>query len=97
MRSPRWDTTIQSAGEVFNIGNDREISIYGLAQMVKERASSHSEIVFIPYDQAYEVGFEDMRRRVPDVSKIHAAIGWQPTTSLETTVDQIITFYRDKS
>ncbi len=85
------------AGEVFNIGNDREISIYGLAQMVKERAGSHSEIVFIPYDQAYEVGFEDMRRRVPDVSKIHAAIGWQPTTSLETTVDQIIAFYRDQS
>ncbi len=84
------------AGEVFNIGNDREISIYGLAQMVKERSGSHSEIVFIPYDQAYEVGFEDMRRRVPDVSKIHAAIGWQPTTSLEMTVDQIITFYRDK-
>ncbi len=84
------------AGEVFNIGNDREISIYGLAQMVKEHAGSHSEIVFIPYDQAYEVGFEDMRRRVPDVSKIHAAIGWQPTTSLEMTVDQIITFYRDK-
>jgi UDP-glucose 4-epimerase len=82
-------------GEVFNIGNSQEISIYGLAQMVKQRAGSASEIVFVPYDQAYEVGFEDMRRRVPDVSKIRAAIGWQPTTSLEVTVDQIIAYYRD--
>jgi UDP-glucose 4-epimerase len=83
------------AGEVFNIGNSQEISIYGLAQMVRQRAGSESEIVFVPYDQAYEVGFEDMRRRVPDVSKIRAAIGWQPTTSLEVTVDQIIAYYRD--
>jgi UDP-glucose 4-epimerase len=85
------------AGEVYNIGNNQEISIYGLAQLVKERAASSSEIVFVPYDQAYEVGFEDMRRRVPDVSKIHEAIGWQPTTSLEATVDQIIAYYRDES
>ena len=84
------------AGEVFNIGDDREISINGLAQMVKQRAGSQSEIVLVPYDQAYEVGFEDMRRRVPDVSKIHATIGWQPTTSLEATVDQIIAYYRDE-
>jgi UDP-glucose 4-epimerase len=83
------------AGEVFNIGNDREISICALAEMVKQRADSQSEIVLVPYDQAYEVGFEDMRRRVPDVSKIHAAIGWQPTTSLEATVDQIIAYYRE--
>jgi UDP-glucose 4-epimerase len=83
-------------GEVFNIGNDQEISIHGLAQMVKERADSRSEIVFIPYDQAYEVGFEDMRRRVPDVRKIREAIGWQPTTPLETTIDQIIAYYRNK-
>jgi UDP-glucose 4-epimerase len=85
------------AGEVFNIGNDQEISIYGLAQMVKERAGSSSEIVFVPYDQAYEVGFEDMRRRVPDVSKIREAVGWQPTTPLESTVDQIIAYYRNES
>ena len=62
--------------------------------MVKARTNSASEIVLIPYDQAYEVGFEDMRRRVPDIRKIHAAIGWQPTTPLETTVDQIIAYLR---
>jgi UDP-glucose 4-epimerase len=85
------------AGQVYNIGNSQEISILGLAQLVKELAASSSEIVFVPYDQAYEMGFEDMRRRVPDVSKIRAAIGWQPTTSLEETIDQIIAYYRDNS
>ena len=83
------------AGEVYNIGNSQEISIHSLAQLVKERAASASEIVFVPYDQAYEMGFEDMRRRVPDISKIRAAIGWQPTTPLEETIDQIIAYYRD--
>jgi UDP-glucose 4-epimerase len=84
-------------GEVYNIGNDQEVTITGLAQVVKQRAQSLSDIVFIPYDQAYEVGFEDMRRRVPDVSKIRAAIGWQPTTPLETTIDQIIAYYRNSA
>ncbi len=85
-----------TAGEVYNIGNNEEISIYELAQLVKECTHSQSEIVFIPYDQAYEVGFEDMRRRVPDVSKIHAAVGWQPTTPLQTTVEQIIAYFRNQ-
>jgi UDP-glucose 4-epimerase len=89
----RSDST---AGEVYNIGNDQEISIYELAQTVKACAGSSSDIVFVPYDQAYEVGFEDMRRRVPDIRKIRAAIGWQPTTMLETTVEQIIAYYRNR-
>ncbi|MBN1562963.1 MAG: GDP-mannose 4,6-dehydratase [Anaerolineae bacterium] len=80
------------SGEVFNIGNNEEVTILELAERVKTRANSHSEVVLIPYDQAYEKGFEDMRRRVPDVGKIHKAVGWQPTTSLDTTIDQIIAY-----
>jgi UDP-glucose 4-epimerase len=81
-------------GEVFNIGSDQEVSIYDLALKVKECAHSSSKIVFVPYDQAYEVGFEDMRRRVPDIRKIRAAVGWQPTTPLESTIQQIIAYFQ---
>ncbi len=83
------------AGEVFNIGSGEEVTILQLADRVKARAQSTSEIELIPYEQAYEKGFEDMRRRVPDVSKIQAAVGWQPTTSLDDTIDQIIAYYRE--
>lgn len=81
-------------GQVFNIGSDEEVSIHELAQRVKDRADSASEIVFIPYEKAYEAGFEDMRRRVPDVRKIKEVVGWQPSTPLEETIDQIIAYYR---
>lgn len=82
-------------GEVFNIGTNEEVSIHDLAKKVKARAKSSSEIVFVPYDKAYEVGFEDMHRRVPDVRKIRAVTGWEPTTRLETTIDQIITYFQN--
>lgn len=81
-------------GEVFNIGSHEEITIRELAERVKARTGSQSEIVLIPYDQAYEVGFEDMRRRVPDISKIRRVIGWEPTTPLDTTIDQIVAHFR---
>jgi UDP-glucose 4-epimerase len=83
------------SGEVFNIGTDEEITIHDLARRVKERAASASEIVFVPYEQAYEAGFEDMRRRVPDIRKIRDAIGWRPTTPLNATIDQMIVYGRD--
>jgi len=83
------------AGEVFNIGSSEEVTIQELAAKVIERTRSTSEVVYIPYDKAYEVGFEDMRRRVPDVRKIKGVIGWQPTTLLETTIDQIITYFNN--
>jgi len=83
------------AGEVFNIGSSEEVTIQELAEKVIERTQSTSEVVYIPYDKAYEVGFEDMRRRVPDVNKIKKAIGWQPTTHLETTIDQIIAYFNN--
>jgi UDP-glucose 4-epimerase len=81
-------------GEVFNIGNDREITIANLARLVRERTESSSEIVYIPYDQAYEEGFEDMPRRVPDVSKLHRVTGFRPTTSIEDTVDRVAAHFR---
>lgn len=83
-----------AVGEVFNIGSDQEITIYELAECVRERTKSASEIVIIPYDQAYEAGFEDMRRRIPDIRKIRDAINWQPVTALEQTIDQIIDYQK---
>jgi UDP-glucose 4-epimerase len=81
-------------GEVFNIGSSEEITIREAAEKIKERAQSKSEIVMIPYEKAYEAGFEDMRRRVPDNSKINRVIGWQPTTPLDDTIDQILQYQR---
>ncbi len=83
-----------TSGEVFNVGSSEEVTIAELAERVKARTGSASEIVHVPYDQAYEVGFEDMRRRVPDISKINRAIGWAPSTPLDTTIDQIIAHFR---
>jgi len=78
-------------GQVFNIGNDREeISMLELARRVKARTGSGSEIAFIPYDQAYEQGFEDMPRRVPDLSKIRGLIGYEPQVHLDEILDRVI-------
>lgn len=71
-----------AAGEVFNVGNPEEVSIRTLAERVRDAAGSRSPIVAVPYDEAYEAGFEDLPRRVPDVAKIRAAIGWTPTVDL---------------
>ena len=84
------DSTI---GGLYNIGSNEEISIMNLAKLIRDRADSASEIQLIPYDQAYrQPGFEDFRRRVPSIEKIHAATGWQPTTPLNETIDQIIAY-----
>ena len=85
----------EAEGQVFNIGSDEEISILGLAERVRERADSASEIQMIPYDQAYEPGFEDFRRRVPSLEKIKRVIDWKPTTQLDTTIDQLIAYIRE--
>ena len=72
-----------TTGEVYNVGNTVEITILGLANRVRELTLAESEIVFVPYALAYESNFEDMMRRVPSIEKVHAAIGWQPTLSLD--------------
>ena len=78
-----------AVGEVVNIGNDEEISIEGLAAHIKERTESTSPIQFIPYDQAYEPGFEDMARRVPSVEKLMRLIDFRPSTPLSVIIDKV--------
>lgn len=84
--------TPQAYGEVYNIGHQREITIGELAAMVKKMTCSSSAIVNIPYDQAYEAGFEDMARRLPDISKINRLIGYKPSIELPEMLEQIIAF-----
>jgi UDP-glucose 4-epimerase len=78
-------------GEVFNVGSQQEISILELAKKVKAKTGSGSEIVFVPYDQAYEEGFEDMPRRIPDTSKLERLVGFRPTVSLDAILERVIT------
>src|SRR5688572_18169669 len=73
----------RAIGHVFNIGNGQEISIGHLAALIKEKTGSASAIVKIPYDQAYEAGFEDMPRRVPDITKLRDLIGYRPEVELD--------------
>ena len=80
----------KAVGEIFNIGNTEEISIKELAELVKSMTKSNSEIVYIPYDKAYEEGFEDMQKRIPDLSKIREFIGYKPTTNLKEILEKVI-------
>ncbi len=86
----------QAVGQVFNIGSEQEITIMDLARMVRDVARSSSEITLVPYDQAYEEGFEDMGRRVPDLSKIRNLTGYKPTVDLPNIVTQVMEFYRQQ-
>lgn len=83
-------------GEVFNIGNDEETSIIELADRVKELAGSDSRVELVPYEQAYEAGFEDMPRRVPDLSKIKQLIGYAPQKSLDDIIQSVIAYEKSK-
>lgn len=80
-------------GNVYNIGSSEEISINALAERVRDLAGSQSEIVRIPYGEAYEEGFEDMPRRVPDTTKIHKLIGFRADTTLDTILKEVIAYY----
>jgi UDP-glucose 4-epimerase len=84
----------KAVGEVVNIGSSEEVSILELAQRVKALAASSSEIVFVPYAQAYEAGFEDMPRRVPDTSKAREMIGFAPTATLDDILRSVIDYQR---
>ena len=77
-------------GEVFNIGSTEEVAILDLAERVKAATGSRSQTALIPYEQAYEQGFEDMQRRVPDISKIGEFLGWQPTKTLDQILADVI-------
>ena len=84
----------RAVGQVFNIGNGHEISIAELAAKVKQMTGSSSEIVTVPYEKAYEAGFEDMPRRVPDISRIKALVGYTPTVELDETLRRVIDHFR---
>jgi len=83
-------------GEVFNIGNDEEVSILGLAERVKQATNSASPIRMVPYEEAYEAGFEDMPRRVPDLSKIRRTIGYEPKMNLDKIIQSVVEYFRSK-
>jgi UDP-glucose 4-epimerase len=89
-------TEPRAIGEVFNIGNGYEISIADLARRVKEMTGSQSEIVAVPYDQAYEAGFEDMPRRVPDIAKLRGLIGYEPRVHLDETLRRVIDYFQKR-
>ncbi len=81
-----------AVGEVFNVGSNEEITILQLAERVKKLTRSESEIVFVPYDEAYEEGFEDMPRRIPDIAKVSALVGFRPTMSLDGILQSVIDY-----
>lgn len=84
----------RTVGEVYNIGNDCEITILELAQRVRGMVHSSSEIVFVPFSVAYEENFEDMQRRVPSIQKIQRAIGWTPRVGLDELLVSVIEYHR---
>ena len=89
--------TDRAVGEVVNVGNTEEITIEDLAFRVKERTASSSAIEHVPYDQAYEPGFEDMMRRVPCVDKLFALTGFRPQTSLHEIIDRVAAYFQQRT
>ncbi len=86
------DRADSTAGEIYNIGSSEEVTINELAKSVIARSGSNSTVRLMPYSEAYAPGFEDMRRRVPDVTKIHNAVGWQATRALPDILDDVIAY-----
>ena len=84
----------EAHGQVYNIGATEEVSIMELAERVRQLAQSESEIVTVPYDEAYEEGFEDMPRRIPDTSKVSALLGWKPTRDLDQILTDVVESHR---
>src|SRR5213078_3607466 len=84
----------RATGHVFNVGNDREeVTMLDLANRVKARTGSKSAIEMVPYEKAYEEGFEDMPRRVPDLGKIRALIGYEPQVHLDEILDRVVAYF----
>ncbi|MEW6777641.1 MAG: GDP-mannose 4,6-dehydratase [Bdellovibrionota bacterium] len=84
-------------GEIFNIGGTEEITIENLARRIVERTGSKSPVMLVPYEQAFERDFEDMRRRVPDVSKARKFVGYEPRYGLDEILDRVIAYHRGRS
>ena len=86
----------RAVGEVFNVGNPQEISIMALAEKVRDLTGGRSEIVTIPYDQAYEAGFEDVPRRVPDLAKISHLVGFSPKIALDEILGRVVDHFQNR-
>jgi nucleoside-diphosphate-sugar epimerase len=86
----------RAIGQVYNVGNAEEITILDLAHRVRQLSGSRSEVVLVPYEQAYEAGFEDMPRRVPDLRKLHDLIGYEPRVNLDEILMQVIEYFRQR-
>ena len=80
----------RAVGDIFNVGSEEGVTIADLAKRIKELADSRSEIIFVPYEEAYEKNFEDMRHRVPDISKVRRLIGYSPRVGLDEMLEKII-------
>lgn len=87
----------RAVGEIFNLGSDEEVTILSLAYRVKELTQSQSEIRLVPYDEAYEVGFEDMQRRVPDLTKMSSLVGYRPERNLDEILMSVINETRPRA
>ncbi len=85
-----------AVGEVFNIGNDQEITIGDLAERIRRMTGSSSPIELVPYDKAYEAGFEDMMRRVPDLGKIKALVGYAPKYDLDRILESVVAYEMER-
>lgn len=88
--------TPEAEGQVFNVGSNEEITINDLAERIRTLAKSTSEIVHLPYDQVFGPGFEDMRRRTPDIGKLQRVIGYRPTYTTDDILREVIDYFRRK-
>ncbi len=84
----------KAVGKIFNIGNPKSISVLGLAEKIKKLTNSKSKIIFVPYEKVYKVGFEDMRHRRPDISKIESFTGFAPTVGIDELLRETIKYFR---
>jgi UDP-glucose 4-epimerase len=87
----------EAVGQVFNIGSNEEVSILELARRIKQITGSSSEIVLVPYDEAYEEGFEDMPRRVPDITKVNRLVGFEPKEKLDGIIAKVVEYHRGRA
>jgi len=85
----------KAEGDVFNVGNDKEVTINELAEKVKKMTGSASTIDYVPYEKAYGPGFEDMRRRCPNIERIQKLIGFQPKYDLEAMIQGVIDYFKE--
>jgi UDP-glucose 4-epimerase len=86
----------KAIGQVINIGNTQEVTIYALAERVRDLSGSKSKIKLVPYDEAYESGFEDMPRRLPDLTRVKSLIDYEPEHQLDAILTQVIDYFRRK-